>query len=77
MNSSTYGRCPICTEELSPEGDILVCPSGDYRVNMRSFLDRWDRYFEDTRSPESKSRWIDLSMELLEDLQRMKIRETE
>lgn len=68
---TNFGRCPICTDELQPEGDgILVCVSSDYRVRAGSFVARWNRFIEEMNTtPEDKK--LELSEELLTDLQEM------
>lgn len=75
MSNTPFGRCPICTEELAPEGELLACPAGDYRANAKTFSERWERYFEGAKNrPEGYSA-IDAAETLVRDLQEMNIKE--
>jgi hypothetical protein len=72
-----YGVCPICTEELNPEGELLVCPSGDYKVDAERFESRWQEYFRIEKNHPPIYNDFEEAEKLLRDLQEMKIKESE
>lgn len=71
-NNPLIGRCPICAEELAPEGDLLRCPAGDYSAKAIKFLKRWEQYFEQIRAKPVGYIAVKESDSLLYDLQEMK-----
>lgn len=74
MNSpAPFGFCPICTEILRENGDLLECPAEDYRAPKNKFLKRWDRFHEETVSLVSDE-GFKLADQLLKDLQEMNIK---
>lgn len=72
--STALGRCPICAEELEQEGNLLVCPAGDYKVKISRFLGRWQEFDEllATRKQAGESITSQDTDSLMRDLQEMK-----
>ncbi len=38
------GSCPLCGRDLKEEGDLLVCPQGDYKARGTSFEARYAEF---------------------------------
>lgn len=73
--NTPFGLCPICTEELAPEGELLQCPAGDYRAPAKTFSDRWDRYFKEEEKGFPGTNRLAAAETLLRDLQEMNVKE--
>ena len=75
MSDSPFGRCPICTQELVLERELLRCPAGDYAADARQFSERWEAYLEEANNPPPSYDALAASEELLADLQKMNVKE--
>jgi hypothetical protein len=49
MSPKIIGRCVICAQELKAERELLVCPSGHYKVNARAWESRWQEYLQEQK----------------------------
>lgn len=69
------GFCPLCNKDLQLEGDLLICPTGDYKAEAQAFEDRWIQFDKEVAGLKESLDGLALVERLLTDLRALNKKE--